>query len=276
MYNIPVPACSPRRDYDYVAASRRAKTTAVLNALRPCVSAAYGAYQAARGNTSAITPLRLTPAETKILKGNFDRLDKDKPCSSIRSDLLATTESGQCPYCRLEEATTLDHILEKVKYPEFSVLRFNLAPCCPRCNTTKQNNAKKVAGAPNFHLYYAGYPLDPFLTVRIVIAPPMVTFEFSLTRPSSLPPAAYAALQGHFDSLELAGRYRRRARTEMQDLKYEMQRLHGVGGRDTVKTFLARLAVSAARNWSAQDWRHVLLASAAADIDFCDHGIFLL
>lgn len=276
MYALPVPPCNAMADYDWVSSTRNPANEVRLVLLRSQVAGAYRQYQTERGFSLNLSPLPLGADDSNVLYGNFDRMDKGKPCDKIRFELLATTQSGQCPYCRLEDATTLDHILERTRFPEFSVLRTNLAPVCPKCNTIKQNNAHLMAGRGTHHLYYAGFPTSEFLVLNIKSVSPLVEFKFSLTRPAGMSAIDFDALQAHFDVLDLAARYGRRARVEMQDRRFEMQRLHKLNGPGEVADFLQRLADSAAANWSDQDWLAVLLSTAANDSDFCDRGIFLL
>lgn len=273
MYNLPLPTCSPLDDYDYVMASRSAKNAAVLATLRPHVDTAYTAYQS---NLAKVRPITLQPSEAKVLRGNFDRIATGKPCDSIRSELLASTRDGQCPYCRLEDAWVLDHILEKKPYPEYSVLRYNLAPVCSRCNTAKENNASRFTGRPKFHLYFMGYPAKDFLELKIDVSGRLASFEFALAKPSGMPAVDFDALEAHFGMVDLRKRYARRARVEMRDRKLEMQRLHKKFGVKSVQKFLQRQAASVAHNWSPTDWAVVLFETASADAGFCDSGIYLL
>jgi hypothetical protein len=173
----------------------------------------------------------------------------------------------------LEEATTLDHILEKEDYPEFSILRVNLAPVCARCNTLKQTNKGAVTGRERIHLYFSGYPAENFLVSQPLIRESSVSFKFSLQAPPGIDPLWREALEAHFVSLDLAARYERRAQVEMQDRREEMLRVHSVSGGAGVERFLKSNAQSISANWSRQDWLSVLLLGAAGDAEFCEEGV---
>jgi 5-methylcytosine-specific restriction endonuclease McrA len=59
-------------------------------------------------------------------------------------DLLSQSPFGKCPFCGFGHTTTLDHYLPKAKYPQFSVLPFNLVPSCKDCNTGKSTAIARV------------------------------------------------------------------------------------------------------------------------------------
>ncbi|MDO5697502.1 MAG: hypothetical protein Q4G51_05955 [Dermatophilus congolensis] len=276
MYNITAPNCDPLADYDRVASAKSRKNQTLLAHLRPRVAQAYSTYVANGQAINSITPVTLAAAERTLLYSLFERLDANSPCKDIRSTLLAATKSGLCPYCRIHDATTLDHILERRDFPEFSVLRMNLAPCCERCNTRKQHNRNKAAGRPPFHLYFAGYPTDSFLIAAVDIADRGVHVHFELQRPDSYSKDRFAALERHFEAVELSSRYARRALSELRDRAQQMKTLHSVGGAQTVSDYLKRDAQSRAARWSGNDWLVVALQAAADSPDFCEEGLYLL
>ena len=54
-------------------------------------------------------------------------------------DSQEITINNTCQYCTLSEVSTLDHIIPKKSFPEFSVNPLNLFPCCAKCNSKKSN-----------------------------------------------------------------------------------------------------------------------------------------
>jgi hypothetical protein len=275
MYNAPAPAYNAGTDYDFVAASRRPVTQARLSALRAPVMTAYSDYLAHAHRIDLLPKMAgVCSSDRTLLRSNFTRMDTGKPCSSIRTEILSRTKDSKCPYCRLTDASTLDHILEKGPYPEHSVLRANLAPVCERCNTLKETNKKLVAGRHTFHLYFDGYPFKDFLTATPHYSDKRAWFEFKLTNPGGIGAQHWDALEAHFIRLGLAKRYRSRARTEMGDRRHLLQKLHKKKGPDAVAKNLRSYAKSVALNWSNQDWLCVMLLAGAEDKDFCDKGIF--
>lgn len=237
---------------------------------------AYGTYHAHARQPSQIPFAPFDSTDRIQLRNNFRRLDKGKPCADIRSVILSSTQSGQCPYCRLGEATTLDHILSKSLYPEYSVLVTNLAPTCMRCNTAKQHNAARTQEHGVFHIYFQGYPLDVFLDVDIQVLTSRIDYRFFFRRPSGVDHAWFDAIQGHFEATELASRYAQRSHVEMQDRAEAMRDLDAQLGCGAVQKYLQIQAASVAHRRSPQDWLHVLLSRAAISDAFCGTGLTVI
>jgi hypothetical protein len=237
---------------------------------------AYATYLLAGRAVGGLTALSLNKAEIRALQTNFDKFDKGKPCADIRSDILASTVLGQCPYCRLNDATTLDHILSKSTYPEYAVLRPNLAPCCSDCNTSKQATSWALAHRPLFHLYFHGFPAVSYLHVSVDVSPKGVRFRFDVRKPAAMSAPDFAVVETHFESVGLAARYERRASVEMREIAEYLQRMHQLRGVPAVQAYLRRLAGSKTRAWSQADWKSALLTAAADSPEFCNAGIFLL
>ena len=77
-----------------------------------------------------------------------------KNARDIYDSLLSQSPFGKCPFCGFGHATTLDHYLPKAKYPQFSVLPFNLVPSCKDCNTGKRTGIATTAEDQILHPYF--------------------------------------------------------------------------------------------------------------------------
>jgi 5-methylcytosine-specific restriction endonuclease McrA len=68
---------------------------------------------------------------------------------------LLKSPFGKCPFCGFGHAYTLDHYLPKAKYPQFSVLPFNLVPSCSDCNLNcKRMTIATTAEEQILHPYF--------------------------------------------------------------------------------------------------------------------------
>lgn len=276
MYNIAAPIVDNIKEYDRVIATRSSKNAEYLRALRSTIRASYASYAASAPRVESIVPARLATSSRNLLRSNFTRLDSGKPCSDIRQEIFSRTTNALCPYCRLADATTLDHILEKNAFPEFSILRVNLAPVCDSCNRKKESNRRESEGRARLHLYFDGFPTEPHIRMTPEIHGEIVTFRFWLTRPSSVEATWWEAVETHFETLGLALRYATRAQMEMNDRAEILQNLRRRGGPDEVSRHLRVDSGSRAKYWGRQDWVCALLDGASQDADFCDKGVFLL
>lgn len=213
----------------------------------------------------------------ELLHSNFSRLDKGKPCDNIRMEILAGAQDGQCPYCSLQDASSIDHILERTTHPEFAVLRLNLAPVCETCNREKERTRSRFRGRPRLHLHFDGFPIEPYLKVCIRQRSGLNTFDYSISRPSTLVnETAWLALKGHFESLNLARRFSIRSQKEMNDRALHLKDVRSCRGPEGVAALLGAQAESVAYARGNGYWLSCLFRDASQDEQFCDSGVNLL
>ncbi|WP_312708295.1 hypothetical protein [Stenotrophomonas sp.] len=123
------------------------------------ISIAYMTYLASSGNAQSIEPTGIGKAATKYLHTHY----KHPPAShkfikKLRDDNAAMT----CTMCGSPNCGTLDHVLPKAIYPEFSLFSANLVPAC-LCNNKRNNIYRGKAGERVLHPYF-----DDFMNERLV------------------------------------------------------------------------------------------------------------
>lgn len=277
MHNIPSPYGNDLADFDLVCESRNTHNRDLLKSVRPKVSSQYERYVTSSRLAGAPEAESFSGEVRKLLFSNFSKMDTGKACEHLRMEVFTRTQDGQCPYCSLQDASSLDHIIERSTHPEFAVLRLNLAPVCERCNREKENARAKCDRNHRFHLYFDGFPLEPCLQIAIGVISDTIVFNFSMTRPASLvDDRHWAALNDHFESLDLASRYAIRSQKEMNDRAHFLQALRRSKGPTAVSDFLASQADSVATMRGEGYWLATLFQSAADNVQFCDSWIFHL
>lgn len=128
---------------------------------------------------------------------------------------LPETERGRCPYCTLIcEPRTLDHFLEKSAVPELALHYRNLIPCCPQCNTPRSTFGQNGQSVLHFYDDKVGDVPD-VLRARIEPTRDAITAHFFLELP--LPKSALL-YERHFQTLDLANRYRRWAAARLPNI----------------------------------------------------------
>lgn len=85
-------------------------------------------------------------------------------CISIIDSIRNDNANSLCSMCGSMHSGTLDHVLPKEKYPEFSVFTKNLVPAC-KCNTFKSTTIANSAGHRMLHPYF-----DNVLSQRLIRA----------------------------------------------------------------------------------------------------------
>lgn len=112
----------------------------------------------------------------------------------------------KCPYCGINSPTTIDHYLPKEIFPEFSVMSYNLVPCCADCNGLKGKKwTNTTTGERLFiNFYFDEIPGEVFLKARISIAgnnAPIV--HFSISPPTGTTNTFYQVAQNHYNELKV-------------------------------------------------------------------------
>ncbi|MBH1496747.1 hypothetical protein JY423_14430 [Stenotrophomonas maltophilia] len=123
------------------------------------ISLAYISYLSSKGDAGSIEPKGVDGTTSKYLHAHY----KHPPAShkfikKLRDDNAAMT----CTMCGSPNCGTLDHILPKAIYPEFSLFSANLVPAC-LCNNKRKDAYRGGAGERVLHPYF-----DEFMQERLV------------------------------------------------------------------------------------------------------------
>ncbi|CAG9416903.1 HNH endonuclease [Providencia alcalifaciens] len=132
----------------------------VLNSCLPKLKLAYKDYILSLGAPTGNYP-KLTEEEGSALKYYYS----SPPVSHEKiNDIRRVNNNSLCPMCGSMHRGTLDHVLPKNIFPEFSIFSRNLVPAC-KCNSLKGITVSNGAGARILHPYY-----DKILGNRLISA----------------------------------------------------------------------------------------------------------
>jgi hypothetical protein len=163
---------------------------------------------------------RVTKKELTSLYTNY-LVPNTKPGREIYDALMIRAPLFKCPFCGLNQVSTLDHFLPKAKFPTLSVIPVNLVPACKDCNTRKSSTVASIASSQPLHPYFDREPFqtDQWLFARVIDTQPMaVVYEI-------LPPDSWSSenknrVQTHFDDFDLYYRYSIEAASELASQEY--------------------------------------------------------
>ena len=190
------------------------------------VTAACAPHLAVFPSVHALQPAVLTDVQKEtLIDGYENRSAKVKRLLEAMRISLPAEHLDLCPFCNLETTYQIDHYLPKRRYPEFSLHGPNLLPICPGCNQAKGSAVATAAG----HRIILMPTADAALTQRVLTATlfmnPGPHFAYSIDQNATVNPADHALICRHFDRLNLAVRYRRRAHSLMEALKNNVSRV---------------------------------------------------
>lgn len=165
-----------------------------------------------------------------------------------------------CQYCGFPAPSTFDHFLEKARFPELSLYRRNLIPCCWECNHRRKASFDASGERQLLHFYEDDVDTMPEILMASVSIPaasgvPVVTYSVG----SSVHPLQ-RVYENHFRLLNLAERYRVQAAVELKSLK---QRSRSVA-RSKLVSILREEATSRAKIYGPNDYLAALCRALAA------------
>lgn len=123
------------------------------------ITAAYLDYVSKNGCAVSIQPLAMSAALKKRLIYHYDHPPKSH---SFIGNIRDNDEAATCPMCGSSSCGTLDHVLPKEHFPEFSLYSRNLVPAC-MCNLKRGSAFKGQGNARVLHPYF-----DTILSERLV------------------------------------------------------------------------------------------------------------
>lgn len=197
---------------------------------------------------------------------------KTKPARAIYDSLLSRAPLGRCPFCGMGHASTLDHYLPKTKYPQLSVVPFNLVPSCKDCNTGKNAAVSSTAGDQSLHPYYdhQSFVDEQWIYADVIHTSP-VTIHFYVHAPNHWDEISRKRVQSHFIDFNLAARYSIEASNQIACLRDTLSHYRDYLGTEGVRQHLMIEAQSSYRQHS-NSWQTAMFQALASSDWYCDRG----
>ena len=199
-------------------------------------------------------------------------VERAKPARAIYDSLLSQSHLGKCPFCGFGQASTLDHYLPKAKYPQFSVLPFNLVPSCKDCNTGKSTAIATTAEGQSLHPYFdhQNFIDDQWLYAKVRETKP-ATIYFFVKAPEQWDDISKERVKAHFNAFKLNSRYSVEAGNELVSLRDVLVNYCQLFGSEWVRKHLEIEANSSASQHS-NSWKTAMLQALVASDWYCDGG----
>ncbi|EGQ8240295.1 HNH endonuclease [Vibrio parahaemolyticus] len=146
--------------------------------------------------------------------------NKDKPARDYY-DLLLVSSGERCPFCGdIGHTKNLDHFLPKAHFPEFSVLPLNLVPSCRDCNMGEKGQTYATS--------QDNQAIHPYVDKNIFFQEQWVFADFIdeddgalryyVRCPTTWSQEDKKRAENHFNSLDLASRYRLESGKHLSEL----------------------------------------------------------
>lgn len=149
-----------------------------------------------------------------------DQMVKNKAGRRVYDKIMLLAPLKKCPFCGFGTVSTLDHYLPKAPYPTYSVLPYNLVPCCFDCNKGKSTDNANTQNEQTLHPYYDNYTNEQWLYASIVQTS-TVSVKFYVNPPSHWSNIDKDRVKAHFRGFNLEERFAIMAASEFATLREE-------------------------------------------------------
>lgn len=188
------------KDFVAIGSLTKNKRLKDHNVLSSQTSILVNAYQVYQRNGGFLLN-RTYPPVSGLVKTALEYYYKYPPVShDIINKLRENDSTSLCPMCGSMHRGTLDHVLPKTSWPEFSLLTKNLVPAC-KCNQMKSATLGLGHNQRMLHPYY-----DDVLKERLIKAKfenlgdtPSISLE--ITKKTTHP--SYLSIKYHVDNVVL-------------------------------------------------------------------------
>jgi hypothetical protein len=135
-------------------------------------------------------------------------------------ELAPPEYKNRCPYCGIGEPNTVDHILPKAIFPEYSFLPLNLIYVCSVCNTSKSDNYRLGKNR-----LFINHYIDDFLNLEFTeivlevdqLRDPHIKYDFNLNLDNIVSNRNKETIKMHFKELSLFERIGGRINTPISE-----------------------------------------------------------
>lgn len=181
--------------------------------------------------------------DTLATAKQFEKTYTDKfakighPARKYYDKIMIAPKASRCPYCGQRNVSTLDHYLDKKKYPKLTVTPYNLIPSCSDCNKTKLSDNPLSPSDYYIHPYYDKVDQYVWLHAKVIYISPLI-LEFYVSCDKSIAENMGNRIAYHFENLKLKALYTTEAINELNNRKYRLIHLFNAKNGISVKEYL--------------------------------------
>lgn len=206
-----------------------------------------------------LTHLKLTDERKEALKDLYSF--SSKSFRELYTELTTDAhnrKSNLCPYCLLELTSTLDHIIPKTPFPEYSTHPYNLIPCCSTCNSKKNDIWQKDGKRIILNFYIDVIPDIQVLYAEPLIANNRLKISYRLRFPDGYNPLLKNKIENHFSKLELLRRYQENSDDKIDELLSNIRNFMDVLDDTTTKEVIRKNAYDLQSKYGKNYWVSIL------------------
>lgn len=129
-----------------------------------------------------------------------------------------------CQNCTINEINSLDHIVPKDEFPEFSVNPRNLFPSCTKCNGHKNVIWRENKKSLFLNLYLDKLPEEQYLFCYPTFDEDKITLKFTIENRFNIEQNLFELINNHYTRLHLPKRFRKNSHDTIYELNKEIKK----------------------------------------------------
>lgn len=256
--------------HKYALSQKRNDSKAIVEKIECKLRRRFGLYKRLlnEDRLEELTHLRLTDERKTALK---DLYAYNSTAFRELKIELTTDENNRmsnlCPNCLLDLVSTLDHIIPKTPYPEYSTNPYNLIPCCTTCNSKKNDDWIKEGKRSIMDFYIDDIPEIQFLFAYPKIDGGKIDVIYEIHFPHNYNPILKERLEKHFKKLELLKRYRENSDDKIDELAYLIKSFAESSKDSTIKEIIKKKAHEMQKKFGINYWVSILNTACMDNVE---------
>jgi hypothetical protein len=195
---------------------------------------------------------------------------KGSKARHIYDQIRSAPKGDICPLCGQRLVSTLDHYLEKARFPVLAVAPLNLVPSCADCNIVRAQQKAKCPSDQTLHPYFDNVDDQVWLVASVCELEP-VAVKFVVIKPDSWDEMKFQRIRSHFRVFALGTLYSTHAAAEMAGIRYALESVFHRGGPEGLQSHLAEQALSRSQT-HRNSWQGALYTALRDSGWFCSGG----
>lgn len=266
-----IPIAGAFSHFEKIVSSKNKPHKGTLNTLRTEIKKSYNNYKAKASK-------RLWE-EIKSKNFRGDKKDALLHCYNSKTAALGLLKAEiketqddigkcKCQYCTVRTPETFDHYLPKEDFCEYSVLSYNLIPCCNSCNELKGGDWFNHDGRMFVNLYYDEITQYRFLYCSISYDKDIPVVEFQIRKNTNISDDEFQLIKTHYKKLKLLELFKKHSNSEIAETKRILQVYSKKKNLDLVREELKEESKQTKRQYGNNYWKAILKDALANNDTF--------
>lgn len=185
--------------------------------------------------------------------------------------ILTTDDNGHiqplCPFCTINNSNTLDHLIPKTEFPEYSDNPQNLMPCCSECNSLKSTTWRLGNERKYLNLYLDSLPSKQYLFIELIIEDNTIKAFFNIENRENIENKLFNRILNHYTRFNLCEQFSQNSYNVISELKYLISSFNGLLQDDIIKDIIYKSAAKERDQYGWNYWKALL------KIECCNNDI---